>query len=57
LERVASEVDAGSVGLPVAVQVAARPYREDLVLATMMAIESRVRGQPDFPQTPIDPRP
>lgn len=57
LERVASEVDAGSVGLPVAVQVAARPYREDLVLATMMAIEAQVRGHPDFPQTPIDPRP
>lgn len=55
LDRVAAEVDADSAGLPVAVQVAARPYREDLVLATMLTIESRVAKDLGFPRTPVDP--
>lgn len=35
----AAAVDAGSAGLPVGVQVIARPWREDIVLAVMAAIE------------------
>ena len=35
----AAAVDAGSEGLPVGVQVIARPWREDIVLAVMAAIE------------------
>jgi fatty acid amide hydrolase len=37
--RQAAAVDAGSAGLPVGVQVMARPWREDIVLAVMAAIE------------------
>ncbi|MCA9549282.1 MAG: amidase [Myxococcales bacterium] len=55
LERTASEVDADSVGLPVGVQVAARPYQEDVCLAVMAAIERGARGQPGYPATPVDP--
>jgi fatty acid amide hydrolase len=40
MDRAARETERGSAGLPVAVQVAARPWREDLVLATMSALES-----------------
>ncbi len=56
LERKATLVDEGSVGLPLGVQVVARPYREDLVLAAMIAIEDGARERKDFPKTPVDPR-
>jgi fatty acid amide hydrolase len=46
----AAEVDRGSEGLPVGVQVVARPYKEDLVLALMKAIESVVAKDPDYPR-------
>lgn len=39
VERAALETERGSAGLPVGVQVAARAWREDLVLAGMAAIE------------------
>jgi fatty acid amide hydrolase len=38
-ERAAARVEAGSAGLPLAVQVAARPWREHLALAAMAVIE------------------
>ncbi len=38
MERAARETERGSVGLPVGVQVAAAPWREDLALAAMRAI-------------------
>jgi fatty acid amide hydrolase len=57
LSRRCAEVVAGSAGLPVGVQVAARPYREDLALAVMAAIEAGVRADADFPRTPVDPVP
>jgi fatty acid amide hydrolase len=41
MDRAARETERGSAGLPIGVQVAARPWREDLVLATMAAIERR----------------
>jgi fatty acid amide hydrolase len=58
IDRVArrcSEVVRGSTGLPVGVQVAARPYREDVALRVMRAIEEAVQGDSGFPHTPIDP--
>lgn len=49
VDRRAIEVETHSVGLPVGVQVAAPPWREDLVLAVMRALEAHFRQQPDFP--------
>ena len=56
VERAAAAVDAGSAGLPVGVQVAGRPWREDVVLAVMGALEAALRPRSDFPQTPVTPR-
>lgn len=55
VEKKQAAIDADGAGLPVGVQVVGRPYREDVVLAAMAAIEARVRPQSDFPRTPIDP--
>jgi fatty acid amide hydrolase len=52
VELAAAQVDNGSVGLPVGVQVAARHWREDIVLAVMNAIESHFRTQTDYPAQP-----
>ena len=45
VEQAAAETERGSTGLPVGVQVAARAWREDLVLAAMGAIERAVRAR------------
>ena len=50
LGRVAQECEQGGEGLPVGVQIAARPYREDLILAVMQALETKVRDSEDFPR-------
>ncbi len=42
LETRAAAVDVGSVGLPVGVQVVAKPWREDLVLSAMAMVEDGV---------------
>ena len=52
--RTAIMVEQGSVGLPVGVQVVARHWREDIVLATLAALEKGSRDQEDYPVTPID---
>ena len=39
-QRAAAATEAGSVGLPLAVQVAARPWREHEALAAMRTIEA-----------------
>jgi fatty acid amide hydrolase len=39
MDRAACETERGSAGLPVGVQVAARPWREDVVLAGLKVIE------------------
>ena len=53
-EQAACQVEKNSVGLPVGVQVAARHWREDIVLAVMNALESHFSTQSDYPtQTPI----
>ena len=53
LARRAASVDKASDGLPVGVQVVARPYREDVVFALMKVIESAVKSDPDFPRLAI----
>ncbi|HRE26458.1 MAG TPA: amidase family protein, partial [Anaerolineales bacterium] len=45
----AGTVEQGSAGLPVGVQVAARPWREDVVLAVMAVLEAHFKQQPDYP--------
>lgn len=56
IERQIAEVEAGAVGLPVGVQLVARPYREEVVLAGLQAIEAAVRADADFPLTPVEPK-
>ncbi|MGH7271943.1 MAG: amidase family protein, partial [Polyangiaceae bacterium] len=56
LEKRAATVDAQSAGLPVGVQVAARPWSDHVVLAVMKAIEEEVSGDEEFPRTPVEPR-
>jgi len=48
-EKAAANVESGSTGLPVGVQVAARPWREDVVLAVMRHIEWSFRDALDDP--------
>lgn len=50
------EVDQGSAGLPVGVQVVGPHWREDVVLSVMAALEAHFRTTDDYPVTPIDPR-
>lgn len=52
VEQAARRVDKHSAGLPVGVQVAARPNREDLILAVMGAVESALGGSVDYPRVP-----
>ncbi len=47
--RAAAKAEEGSAGLPTAVQLAARHWREDVLLAVMYAMESRLTGDDDFP--------
>ena len=51
-ENAAREVEQGSAGLPVTVQVAATPWREDVVLALMSAVEHHCQGATDYPTQP-----
>lgn len=52
IERAARNVERGSAGLPVGVQVVARHWREDVALAVMAALEEHFRAQPDYPARP-----
>lgn len=52
VERTALKVERNSAGLPVGVQVAARHWREDIVLAVMSALEAHFTAQPDYPAQP-----
>src|SRR5439155_6757722 len=47
--RKARLTDEGSVGLPVGVQVSSLPWREDIVLAVMGAIENCAAAKADYP--------
>ncbi|BCX05252.1 MAG: amidase [Candidatus Roseilinea sp.] len=48
----ARRVDLGSTGLPVGVQVAARPWQEHVALAAMKVIQDEARKREDYPDTP-----
>ena len=50
--KAARTVEQGSTGLPVGVQVAARHWREDVVLAAMQAIETAASSHSDHPAVP-----
>ena len=52
MDRIAREAESGSAGLPIAVQVLARPWRDHVALAAMAAIEAAARGQADYPVRP-----
>jgi fatty acid amide hydrolase len=52
VERTARESERGSAGLPIAVQVIARPWRDHVALAAMMTIEAAARKEPDYPASP-----
>jgi fatty acid amide hydrolase len=52
MDRAARRTDQDSAGLPVGVQVAARPNREDLILAVMGAVEEALSGSVDYPGVP-----
>ncbi|MEO5669378.1 MAG: amidase family protein [Ramlibacter sp.] len=49
INKVALGVEHGSVGLPVGVQVVARPWKEDVALAAMATIERAARSSSEFP--------
>jgi fatty acid amide hydrolase len=49
----ARKVDKNSAGLPVGVQVVARPWQEHLALAAMQAIQDALRSREGYPATPI----
>jgi fatty acid amide hydrolase len=49
VERAARHIEKGSSGLPVGVQVVARHWREDVVLATMGVLETFFHQQSEFP--------
>jgi fatty acid amide hydrolase len=52
VDRVACESERGSAGLPIAVQVIARPWRDHVALAAMAAIEAAARKRPGYPTRP-----
>jgi len=51
-ERAARHIEQGSSGLPIGVQVAARQWREDIVISIMSALECHFRRQADYPSQP-----
>jgi fatty acid amide hydrolase len=48
VQRTARAAERGSVGLPLGVQVVARPWREHVALAAMRAIQDAARGNEDY---------
>jgi fatty acid amide hydrolase len=52
VDRVARDSETGSAGLPIAVQVIARPWCDHVALAAMAEIEATARKQPDYPARP-----
>jgi fatty acid amide hydrolase len=52
----ARQVEQGSAGLPVGVQVVARPWQDHVALAAMQALETTAAARPDFPTTPLPSR-
>jgi Asp-tRNA(Asn)/Glu-tRNA(Gln) amidotransferase A subunit family amidase len=52
VDQVARDTERDSAGLPIGVQVIARPWRDHVALAAMTAIEAAARTQPDYPGRP-----
>ncbi len=52
VEQTAYNVELGSAGLPVGVQVVARPWRDHVALAAMQAIEDVARTRGGYPSLP-----
>lgn len=53
VEKVAWQVETGSTGLPIAVQVVARPWQEHKALAAMQVIQEKARLHADYPDTSL----
>ncbi|PWT70964.1 MAG: amidase [Chloroflexi bacterium] len=53
MERAARGAEQGSAGLPVGVQIVARPWCEHVAFAAMRAIQDSLSTHPDFPRTPV----
>ena len=51
--KLTRKVEQGSAGLPIAVQLIARPWQEHVALAAMAAVENAARARADFPMTPV----
>jgi len=49
IDKVARETERGSAGLPIAVQVIARPWRDHVALAAMARIEAAASKLPEYP--------
>ena len=56
VDKKAAMFERGSEGLPLTVQIVGRPWREDVVLALMAAVEAEARVAGELARTPIDPR-
>ncbi len=54
LDKKAAHIERGSAGLPIGVQIVGRPWREEVVLAAMKAIESEAKKTSEFPSVPIE---
>ena len=52
IERAAYRAEAGSAGLPIGVQIVARPWRDHVALAAMGVVQDAARAQPNYPVTP-----
>jgi fatty acid amide hydrolase len=52
VEQAAYRVEQGSAGLPIGVQVIARPWRDHVALAAMRAIEDATRARDGYPMLP-----
>jgi fatty acid amide hydrolase len=50
----AAQVETGSAGLPLGVQVVARHWHDHIVLAVMAALEQHFRELPDYPRLPME---
>jgi fatty acid amide hydrolase len=51
MEQAAFKTEVGSAGLPVGVQVVARPWQEHQALAAMRCLEQVMSVTPDYPKT------
>ena len=54
VQREARTVEVASAGLPVGVQVVARPWQDHIALAVMQCLQDAARGGTDYPRLPIE---